>query len=400
MPADRHFTAGLRRRVLVIDDDEAFCRLLARLVADLGYQVKTSCRLHPGDLADLDAVDVIFVDMMMPGLDGIQALDVLSRHQVKSSIVLMSGAHGEVLATAQTIAKRSGLSVTAILNKPFRGADVRRILEKEHHESEQPSRLPLASEINMEDLLTGLERHEFDAYLQPIAELATSQTVGYEALARWRSDKFNLVMPTRFIAVAARNGILPRLSRQIISRALAHAAELKRRGKPWKVSVNLGVEDLLDNELPEKLAEMVSGHDLPPGSLSVELTESSATANEIMMLGTLARLRLKGIDLAIDDFGTSYSGLDRLSTIPFTSLKIDMRFITDMMTNKNARMIVESSIALAKRLKMKTVAEGIETEAQLALLKDMRCDFGQGYLFAPPMEFQKLLIWNQLGSHS
>jgi EAL domain-containing protein (putative c-di-GMP-specific phosphodiesterase class I) len=115
---------------------------------------------------------------------------------------------------------------------------------------------------------------------------------------------------------------------------------------------------------------------------------------------TLARLRLKGSDLAIDDFGTSYSGLDRLSTIPFTSLKIDMRFITDMMTNKNARMIVESSIALAKRLKMKTVAEGIETEAQLALLKDMRCDFGQGYLFAPPMQFQKLLCWNQIGSHS
>jgi len=164
--------------------------------------------------------------------------------------------------------------------------------------------------------------------------------------------------------------------------------------------VNLGVEDLIDNELPEKLAEMVSGHDLPPGSLTIELTESSATANEITMLGTLARLRLKGIDLAIDDFGTSYSGLDRLSTIPFTSLKIDMRFITDMMTNKNARMIVESSIALAKRLKMKTVAEGIETEAQLALLKNKRCDFGQGYLFAPPMEFQKLLVWNQVGFQS
>ena len=88
------------------------------------------------------------------------------------------------------------------------------------------------------------------------------------------------------------------------------------------------------------------------------------------------------------------SGLDRLSTIPFTILKIDMRFISAMMTNSNARTIVESSIALAKRLNMKTVAEGIENEAQLALLKEMRCDYGQGYFIAPPMDFQELLHWN------
>lgn len=400
MPSAQPASWGTCRRVLVIDDQDSFCRLMARIVTGLGYQVKTSCRLDPADLADLHEMDFIFVDMMMPDTDGIQVLDVLARKQVKSSIVLMSGTHKEVLATAETIARQSGLRVVAMLNKPFRGSDVRRILEIEQQEPRRPVKQSLVSEINIEDVLAGLERREFDAFLQPIMDLATNQPVGYEALARWQSEKFSLVVPNRFIAVAVRHGILPRLTHQILDRALDYAVALRERNMVWKVSVNLGVEDLLDNELPEKLAEMVSSHDLPPGSLTIELTESSTTANELMMLGTLARLRLKGIDLAIDDFGTSYSGLDRLSTIPFTSLKIDMRFITDMMTNKNARMIVESSIALAKRLKMKTVAEGIETEAQLALLKDMRCDFGQGYLFAPPMEFPKLLVWNQLGSHS
>jgi EAL domain-containing protein (putative c-di-GMP-specific phosphodiesterase class I) len=384
-----------RRRILVIDDEKSFCSFMERLIVGLGYPVKTSSRLDSADFADLAASDVIFIDMMMPGIDGIQALDVLSRHGVKSSIVLMSGAHGEVLATAQTIAKRSGLSVVAILNKPFRIADIRPILEQEQPEVDCLPRLPIDSEINIEDVLAGLESQEFDAYLQPIAELGTSKIVGYEALARWQSDKFNLVMPVRFIAVAARHGVLPRLTRQIMTRALGHAAELKRRGRPWKVSVNLGTEDLLDTELPERLAVMVASHELPTGSLTVELTESSATSNETMMLGTLARLRLKGIDLAIDDYGTSYSGLDRLSTIPFTSLKIDMRFISDMMTNKNAQTIVESSIALAKRLKMTTVAEGIETKEQFALLKDMGCDLGQGYLIARPMDFQTLVNWSQ-----
>jgi EAL domain-containing protein (putative c-di-GMP-specific phosphodiesterase class I) len=114
-----------------------------------------------------------------------------------------------------------------------------------------------------------------------------------------------------------------------------------------------------------------------------------------MMLGTLARLRLKGINLAIDDYGTAYSGLDRLSVIPFTTLKIDMRFIADMMSNKNAQTIVESSIALAKRLNMTTVAEGIETDDQFTLLRDMGCDLGQGYLLARPMDFASLLSWSK-----
>jgi len=149
----------------------------------------------------------------------------------------------------------------------------------------------------------------------------------------------------------------------------------------------------IDLPFGRSVVTLLAAHDLAPQSLIVELTESSATANEVVMLGILARLRLKGIGLAIDDYGTSYSGLERLSTIPFTILKIDMQFISAMMSNANARAIVESSIALAKRLNMKTVAEGIENEGQLTLLKEMGCDYGQGYLIAPPMEFEKLLDW-------
>jgi EAL domain-containing protein (putative c-di-GMP-specific phosphodiesterase class I) len=219
------------------------------------------------------------------------------------------------------------------------------------------------------------------------------QPVSYEALARWRSEKFSLVMPDRFIAVAARHGVLPRLTRQIAQRALTCAARLKDQGFVWKVAINLGAEDLMDRQLPEWLSNMVTDHQLPPGSLTVELTESSATTNEIAMFGTLARMRLKGIDLAIDDYGISYSGLDRLSNIPFSSLKIDRQFVSGMMSNQNARAIVESSIILAKRLNMKVVAEGIETEAQIALLKKMGCELGQGYFLAGPMEFEQLLLW-------
>jgi EAL domain-containing protein (putative c-di-GMP-specific phosphodiesterase class I) len=384
-----------RRRVLVIDDEASFCSFMARIIEGLGYDVQTASQFAPSDCAALTESDLIFIDMKMPGTDGIQVLDILSRYQVRSSLVLMSGEHGDVLTTAETIAKRSGLRVLDMLHKPFRSADVRRILENAQEEPGRPVRQPISSDVNIEDIVAGLERREFDAYLQPIVDLATSQPVAYEALARWRSERFALLLPGRFIAMAARHGILPRISHQILNRALSYAAQLKENGMVWKVAVNLGAEDLLDSGLPEKLAEMLAAHRLPPHSLIIELMESSATANEIMMLGILARLRLKGIELAIDDFGTSYSGFDRLSTIPFTILKIDMRFISAMRTNSNARAIVESSIALAKRLNMKSVAEGIESETQLAMLKEMRCDYGQGYFIAHPMDFPQLLAWNK-----
>ena len=162
---------------------------------------------------------------------------------------------------------------------------------------------------------------------------------------------------------------------------------------PWKVSLNLGIEDFVDSALPEKLSALVAQHGLPAHSLTVELTESSATQNETRMLEILARIRLKDIDLAIDDFGTSYSSLERLALIPFTSLKVDMRFISEITTSSTARIIVESAIKLAKRLKLKTVAEGIETEEQLKVLQDLGCDRGQGWLFARPMEFNVALDW-------
>jgi EAL domain-containing protein (putative c-di-GMP-specific phosphodiesterase class I)/CheY-like chemotaxis protein len=399
MPAEQPITPHRHRRVLVIDDEELFCKFIERFIAGLGYQVRTSSRVDAADFSDLTASDLIFIDMMMPGADGIQVLDVLSRHNVKSSLVLMSGVHGEVLVTAEAIAKRLGLNVAAKLTKPFRSTDVRRILDGEH-EAPRPAAGPVPSEINIEDVVAGLEHGEFDAYLQPITNLVTGQVDRYEALARWRSEKFDLVTPHRFIAVAARHGILPLLTNRILDRALCYAVRLKDQGFAWKVSVNVGVEDLLDDQLPEKIAEKVARHNLPAESLTLELTEASATANELMMLGVLARLRLKGIDLAIDDFGTSYSGLDRLSTIPFTVLKIDMRFISDMVTSKNARTIVKSSIALAKKLGMITVAEGIETETQHMLLKEMGCDLGQGNLIARPMDFESLFAWSHARSKS
>jgi EAL domain-containing protein (putative c-di-GMP-specific phosphodiesterase class I) len=382
------------RRVLIIDDDERVLRYMSLMVKQSGFEAVVSSTIEPKLLTGLGPSDFIFVDMQMPGMDGIQVLEVLSHHGAKSRIVPMSGSHAEVLETAERIARRNGLSVAGFLKKPFRQAELRRILGEAPGELQRPKgNWPLPSEINIEDVVAGLEHGEFDTYLQPIINLATRKAIGYEALARWQSERFSLVSPDRFIGLAAQNGLLPRLTQQLANRALTYSAAMRARGLPWKVSLNLGIEDFVDNALPEKLAALVALHGLPANSLTVELTESSATQNETRLLEILARFRLKDIDLAIDDFGTSYSSLERLAWIPFTSLKLDMRFISEITTSSTARIIVESAIKLAKRLKLSTVAEGIETEDQLALLKGLGCDRGQGWLFARAMEFQSAVDW-------
>ena len=385
------------RRVLIIDDDERVLKYMSLMIQQSGFEVVVSNTITPNLFAELGASDFVFVDMQMPDMDGIQVLEILSRHGVKSRIVPMSGSHVEVLETAERIARRNGLSVAGFLKKPFRQIELRRILDEVPAEPQrQKGRRPLPSEINVEDVVAGLERGEFDTYLQPIINLVTRKAIGYEALARWQSEKFSLVSPDRFIGLAARNGLLPRLTQQLANRALTYSAAMRARGLPWKVSLNLGMEDFVDGALPEKLAALVAQHGLPAHSLTVELTESSATQNETRLLEILARIRLKDIDLAIDDFGTSYSSLERLAWIPFTSLKIDMRFISEITTSSTARIIVESAIKLAKRLKLNTVAEGIETEAQLEILKGLGCDRGQGWLFARAMDFHSAIDWIEM----
>lgn len=251
--AKEHIERKPARRALIIDDEDYVRQYMSLMIGSWGYEVATGSKVEPGDIARLGRSDMIFVDMMMPGADGIQVLEALSRARVKSWVVLMSGTHAEILTTAERIAKQHGLRVAGILRKPFRSRELRRLLEEEPDEGQQSERRPRSSEISVEDILQGLERHEFDVHLQPIVELASGRPVGYEALARWQSEKFSELSPDRFVQVAARNGILPRLTQHIANRALDYASALRKRGVPSLISINIGVEDLIDSRLPESL---------------------------------------------------------------------------------------------------------------------------------------------------
>ncbi|MFW6028216.1 MAG: EAL domain-containing protein [bacterium] len=380
-------------RILIIDDDGDFRQSMTLIIKPTNAAV-WAVRDMPSLLALRPRPnDVIFIDLVMPSVDGIQVLGELARHQVKSKIVLMSGRSADVLETAARIGRGLGLHIGGVLKKPFRLAQLRSFIGAPANGAVE--RLPdaLRQPITAPDLRDGVNNGEMRIVMQPIVATGSGAPWAFEALARWQSAKHGLVYPDRFLPLAAEAGLMLDVTEAVVKQALEQSALLQTDGHASTVCVNFDGADLTEPSLPERLMSIARECNVCPGALVIELTESRAADDQLALMENLARLRLQGFQLALDDFGTAYSSLDRIRSLPFSILKIDRSFVSDIETDVRARGIVTACIALARRCKLLTVAEGIETPGQLQALKRMGCDMAQGYLVAKPMPPAALREW-------
>ena len=242
------------------------------------------------------------------------------------------------------------------------------------------------------NLRRALRDHEFELHYQPQLDLKTGEIIGVEALVRWRDPELGMVLPDHFISVAEDSGIILPLGEWIIAQACQDYARWRERGcAPPRLSINLSVRQLLDPSLPELLERTQrnffgNGH----GVLEMEITESGLMRDTGRAADLLSTLRAQGIRIALDDFGTGYSSLAYLKHLPIDVLKIDKSFVTDVASSLQDQAIVISVITLARSLKMQVLAEGVETEAQCAFLRDNGCDSIQGYLLSKPLGCSEL----------
>lgn len=199
--------------------------------------------------------------------------------------------------------------------------------------------------------------------------------------------------PLRFVRALEQAGRIPELTRYVLDSAARHGAELARAGLDLKLSINVSMLDLADIGAADRFADIVREAGVEPRQMTLEITESCVATELARALNVLSRLRLKGFGLAIDDYGTGYSSLQQLSQIPFTELKIDQSFVRQCDTDARRRAIVESSLDLARRLKLQTVAEGVESRGEWALLRGSGCDRAQGWFVAPAMPADAFLNW-------
>jgi diguanylate cyclase (GGDEF)-like protein len=242
-------------------------------------------------------------------------------------------------------------------------------------------RLALESDLN-----AALENDEFFLAYQPIVDITSGRIVGFETLLRWHSPTRGLVPPAQFIPVVEETGMIIPLGDWILSTASRQARAWLDRfpDQPLTVNVNLSRRQLDRGDLAAKLVRILDELDLPPASLQLEVTESMVMRNPEAARALLLDLRRLGLAIAIDDFGTGYSSLSYLHRFPADTLKIDRSFVCRMESSPEDK-IIETIMALGRKLGMKLVAEGVETERQCHLLGAAGCDLAQGYLFSPPL---------------
>ena len=237
-----------------------------------------------------------------------------------------------------------------------------------------------------------LEERRLHMVYQPKVSLRDGSLKRVEALMRWNDPELGHVPPAQFIPLAEEHGLIAPLTEWGLATVLRQWSKWCKRGLDTSIAFNISALSLEHLDFPDLVERMCAALKVPPDRLVLELTEG-ATQPLIKLMDTLTRFRIKGIGLALDDFGTGYSSLLQLRQLPFTSLKIDRAFVSDVCYSRDCRLIVTSMINLAHDLGLTATAEGVETAEQFRLLRELNCDLAQGYLISPAVEPGALPAW-------
>ncbi len=238
-------------------------------------------------------------------------------------------------------------------------------------------------------LRRALDGDELEVHLQPIVRLPGGGVVGAEALVRWRTGR-ELLGPGAFLDVAEEAGLMPDLGRLVVDRAIEAGSELRRRGRPMYVTVNLTAAELVEPDVVDVIARSLARWELPARDLVVEITESTVISAD-RVLPTLHELRALGVRIALDDFGTGFSSLAHLRELPIDVVKIDRSFVWDLVDDEVTRAMTGSLLHLCDAMGLDVVCEGIETTDQAAVVERLGGTLGQGFLFHRPMPIDELL---------
>ncbi len=405
-PPAAHWIA--RPTVLVVEDQPFQRRALVRVLSSLGFlhimeagdgRQALELLARPGA-----SVDLVITDLGMPTMDGIALMREIGQHAPQAGVVLLSAVDHKLLDAVEWLARELHINLLAILAKPVTAQALRGIRARLQDRgavcaaTASPAARLAGSGVapytfSPSDIAQGLAAGQFEAFLQPKISFADSQIVGAEALARWRHPQFGWVAPAAFIDTIEASPLIEPFSLAMLESAAWGVRWLQAGGLPGQIALNASPAWLDQPGMAERLSQAVARLGLPVERLTIEVTESTANSNLGAALENLARLQLRGFTLSVDDFGTGFSSLTRLLHSPFSELKLDRSFVSGVERHTPRWHVIESTLALARKLGLKTVAEGVETQADWQVLKDAGCDCLQGYLLAKPMGREDFLRW-------
>lgn len=389
-------TRAVAPRVLAVDDDPLALRTITHVLARIGIASVKGCDSGPAALEVLDGaggpVDVIVLDLNMPGMDGIEFIRRLVARRYTGGIVLLSGEDEATLQSAETLLRAHKLRALGHLHKPVEPSQLASLLGLWRPSGEQ-STAESGPDYSVDEVRRAIDASELVTHFQPQVAVATGQVVGVEALVRWRHPRDGLVYPDRFIAVAEMHGLIDRLTDAVLRQAVAQVRAWRATGLDLRIAINLSMQTLSALDFPDRLQGLVDSSGIRPSDLVLEVTESRLMVDPSAALDVLTRLRMKRFRLSIDDFGTGHSSLAQLRDVPVDELKVDRGFVHGAADNPRLAAIFAASQGLARQLRLDFVAEGVDDDSDWQFLRRSGCDYAQGYFIARPMPAELLSKW-------
>lgn len=388
--------------VLVIDDSLTQRQYAQELCRDLGVADLHGAANGADALQVLDkhTMDVVLIDLEMPIMDGVELIRSIAQKKLPVSVIILSAKDPILISSVGTMAEADGLHVLGTFQKPLLPDALECSLLRFIHDAKiaqsEPKLVP-DHEVTATELSEALSKGQITLAFQPKLTVQGLLLRGVEALARWRHPEKGMISPGVFIPLAERHGLIDVLTRNLLEQSFQHKKTWQQYGLRFNLAFNLSPLSLADMDIVEWLCSMAEKYDIPANEITFEITENALLGELASAIRTLARLRLKGFHIAIDDYGTGFANAQQLSRVPATELKIDRSLVHRAAARPQQQTIFASTVELAKKLNLTTVAEGVETEEDFQIIIELGVDLVQGFYFSKPLFPDDLLAFIKTG---
>lgn len=387
---------------LIITDDDTFARSeLREFFSSSGIVLAEACNgnalikhlnLSPGH-------SIVLLDLYIPGDDVCETIARLAALPTPVVLILFSGYASAILENVAHLAESYGVKVAGVINKPFSLQSLNQLIRRAHDMFDdirlpaKPVWSPSELKFSRQDITDAMTNGQITAFYQPQISVRDEKCRTLEALVRWIHPTRGLLEPKQFLDDVRTHRLFKELTYHILEEMCADMARWSGTGFKPDVAVNVYPDLLTDTDFSQEFLRLIELRKIDPRRIIVELTEDAFLLDHDRALEALIRLHMAGVRISIDDFGTEHSSLSRLLWLPISEIKIDKSFVDAFCNRKNAIIIVKEVIDLAHKLGLVVVAEGVETNEVLNLLKKLNCDSVQGYLFSAAVPAAKIVSW-------
>ncbi|MFL6693651.1 MAG: EAL domain-containing protein [Ramlibacter sp.] len=384
-------------RFLVVEDHEFQRAVMSRLLKSLGAEAVHSAedgRAALQVLLDPDRpVDIVISDLSMPGMDGMELVRHLSESGSKVSLILASALEPQLLSSVANMALAYKVRLLGVIGKPPSAGKLLPLIEA--HRAEASGRVESEDGFPLDEIATSWANNDFEPWFEPQVDLNTRRVCSLHAVPRWRHPERGLLDQHAFLPSIQARGLMEDFAWLMLQKSAARCRRWRARGLDASVSVPLLFESWADVTLADRVRKLVRNEELEPRHIVLGLSEPTVNTDAARALENLARLRVDGFGLVLDDFGSGTLAVDRLALIAFTHLRIGPEFVAGADRVDTVRAGLAVALDLAAQLRLQVIANGIAREEEWLLLKEWGCNLGQGPGISGAIEGDALLEWTR-----